>query len=149
MGVESHEPSVALPWKRIALLQLAVPTLLAAVWMTAAPAVGWSGGPVAMRALLAVAPVGLAGWLVTAPWRPRPIVDWMTAWLAGTVIRLLLTPAAAAALYFSAPLDTRQFVAATGACYFASLLTEVATITLHLQGRGRRSGTDHPADPEA
>ncbi len=140
---------VRLPWRRIALVVVAAPGTVAVAWTFAAPNWGWDGFPLALRAFLAVAPVGLVGWLVTLPWRTRPVIDWTTAWLAGTVVRFLLTPAAAAALYFSAPFEARQFVAATGACYFASLMAEVAMIAMMLQGRGRRPGIETPADQEA
>ncbi len=86
----------------------------------------------AIRGPIVVLPIALLGWFVLAPWRSRSALDWMTIWLAGTVIRLLLTPLACLALYSAAPCDTAQFVAAVGGCYFAVLLFEVGMINSHL-----------------
>lgn len=86
----------------------------------------------AVRGLIVVVPIALIGWLVTAPWRPRPAMDWITIWLAGTVVRLLLTPLACLALYSKAPCDSGQFVAVVGACYFAVVLAEVGMMAFSL-----------------
>ncbi|MSR28400.1 MAG: hypothetical protein EXS03_02345 [Phycisphaerales bacterium] len=131
-------PKVSLPWLRVLVVTSLTALATSALWIALAPRWGWEGSPIAVRAIVTVVPVAVLGWLVTAPWKPRTILDWMTAWLVGTVIRFLLTPAAAAAVYFSAPCDTRQFIAALGACYFASLLAEVATIATALSDCGRQ-----------
>ncbi len=102
---------------------------VATLWGILAPIWGYQGWPVSGRAVVAVLPVALLGWLVVAPWKSRPAVDWITIWLAGTVIRLLLTPLASMAIYSLAPCDSReQFVGAVGACYFATVLCEVGMI---------------------
>jgi len=86
----------------------------------------------AARAVVAVLPVAILGWVITAPWRPRFAIDLITVWLAGTVVRLLLTPLACLALYSQAPCDKSQFVVAVGACYFAVVLAEVGMIAFSL-----------------
>ncbi len=128
-------PPVALPWIRVAAATSGTALAVALVWIFVAPLWGWAGWPIAVRALIAVVPIGLLGWLLSFPWKPRPIIDWTTAWLVGTVVRLLLTPAAAAAVYFSAPCEATQLVAAVGGCYFASLLAEVGTVASALRDR--------------
>lgn len=104
----------------------------ACAWSLLAPLAGWEGWPLGVNAFAGVVPVAMLGWLVTAPWRPRAAIDWITIWLAGTVIRLLLTPVAAISLYSLTPCDTRQFVGALGAVYFAVLMAEVGSIALSL-----------------
>ena len=119
---------VAMPWISVTLAVSGACIAVAVLWVFVAPMWGWEGTPIATRAIIAVLPISLLGWFVTIPWVPRPIIRWTSAWLAGTVARLLLTPAAIAAVYFYAPCDAAQLVAATGACYFAALMAEVGTV---------------------
>ncbi len=125
-------PAVAMPWVLVTLAVSGACMAVATFWVFVPPMWGWEGLPIATRAILAVLPVSLLGWFVTIPWVPRSIIRWTSAWLAGTVARLLLTPAAIAAVYFSAPCDAAQLVAATGACYFAALMAEVGTVATRL-----------------
>jgi len=126
---------LTIPWLAIPLVMILVSAAFAAIWSLCAPLIGWTGWQMAIRGPIAVLPIALLGWFVLAPWRPRSALDWMTIWLAGTVIRLLLTPLASLALYSAAPCDTGQFVAAVGGCYFAVVLSEVGMIILHLSDR--------------
>ncbi len=125
-------PLLKVPWLLVCIGIIAVALVVAVLWSICAPIWGWEGWQMAIRAVVAVLPVALGGWLITAPWRPRFAVDLITVWLAGTVIRLLLTPLACLALYSQSPCDIGQFVAATGACYFAIILAEVGMIAMNL-----------------
>ncbi len=125
-------PLLKIPWRWVILVMIAVALVVAIIWSTCAPIWGWEGWQMAVRALVAVVPVSIAGLLVTAPWRPRLAIDLITVWLAGTVVRLLLTPVACLALYSQAPCDKGQFVVAVGACYFAVVLAEVGVIAFSL-----------------
>ena len=125
-------PLLKIPWLKIMVGFIAVASLAAILWSICAPLWGWEGWQMAARAVVAVVPVALLGWVITAPWRPRFAIDLITVWLAGTVFRLLLTPLASLALYSQAPCDKSQFVVAVGACYFAVVLAEVGMIAFSL-----------------
>lgn len=119
-------------WRLVLLAMIISGCAAGLAWSLLAPLAGWEGWRLGMAAVASVVPVALLGWMVTAPWRPRAAIDWITIWLAGTVIRLLLTPLAAISLYSLTPCDTRQFVGALGGVYFAVLLAEVGSIALSL-----------------
>ena len=125
-------PLLKIPWLKIMFGIIVVASFVAILWSICAPLWGWEGWQMAARAVVAVVPVALLGWVITAPWRPRFAIDLITVWLAGTVFRLLLTPLASLALYSQAPCDKSQFVVAVGACYFAVVLAEVGMIALSL-----------------
>ncbi len=125
-------PLLKVPWLKIMFGIIAVAFAIAILWSICAPLWGWEGWQMAARAVVAVLPVALVGWVITAPWRPRFAIDLITVWLAGTVVRLLLTPLACLALYSQAPCDKSQFVVAVGACYFAVVLAEVGMIAFSL-----------------
>ncbi len=125
-------PILRIPWRKITVGMVAAPLALAILWSLCAPLWGWEGWQMAIRGLIVIVPIAIVGWLCTAPWRLRPAMDWITIWLVGTVIRLLLTPIACLALYSQAPCDKSQFVAAVGACYFAVVLEELGMIALTL-----------------
>lgn len=125
-------PLLKIAWLKVMFGTIAVASFVVILWSICAPLWGWEGWQMAVRAVVAVVPVALLGWVITAPWRPRFAIDLITVWLAGTVFRLLLTPLASLALYSQAPCDKGQFVVAVGACYFAVVLAEVGMIALSL-----------------
>lgn len=122
-------PPMTVRWIAVMFAMVAGGLGVATLWAILAPMWGYEGWAVSLRAAIAVLPVTLLGWVIVAPWKSRPAVDWITIWLAGTVIRLLLTPLASVAIYSLAPCGSReQFVGAVGACYFATVLCEVGMI---------------------
>lgn len=125
-------PLLKVPWLLVIFGIIVVAFAFAILWSICAPLWGWDGWQMAARAVVAVLPVALIGWVFTAPWRPRFAIDLITVWLAGTVVRLLLTPVVCLALYSQAPCDKVQFVAAVAACYFAIVLAEVGMIAFNL-----------------
>ncbi len=132
-------PPMKIRWIAVMLAMACGGMGVATLWGIFAPVWGYEGWTVSLRAAAAVLPVALLGWVVVAPWKSRPAVDWITVWLAGTVVRLLLTPVASMAIYSLAPCDSRtQFLGAVGACYFATVLCEVGMIAVS-QRRSARS----------
>lgn len=122
-------PPMAVRWIAVMFAMVAGGMGVATLWGILAPMWGFQGWEVSLRAVIAVLPVALLGWVIVAPWKHRLAIDWITIWLAGTVIRLLLTPLASIAIYSFAPCGAReQFVGAVGACYFATVLCEVGMI---------------------
>ncbi len=125
-------PPLRIPWMMVLSAFTAAGVLTAVAWGFLAPLWGWESWSMAVRAFLAVVPIAIFGWVITLPWRPRPAVDWITIWLAGTVVRLLATPVLCLAIYSRTPCDSREFVAAVGAVYFVVLMTEVGAIAANL-----------------
>ncbi|MSR44923.1 MAG: hypothetical protein EXS15_06165 [Phycisphaerales bacterium] len=126
-------PPIKIRWIAVMFAMAAGCGAVAGVWTIVAPQFDWVGWQVSSHAFVAVLPVSLVGWLIVAPWKARPAIDLVTVWLAGTVIRLLLTPLASFAIYSLAQCGPRtQFIAAVGACYFATLLCEVAVVATGL-----------------
>lgn len=66
----------------------------------------------------------LAGVLILRPGKSRPVSDWLTAWLAATVVRLLATPLLAGSLYSALSLPGRAFMLSVAGTYLACLLAE-------------------------
>lgn len=66
--------------------------------------------------------------LVMTPWVRRPMSAWMTMWLAGTVMRLLLTPLAAVLLYSATTPDRTTFGLSIGLSYLLALLIEAGVL---------------------
>lgn len=83
-----------------------------------------------------VAVVAALAIVAMTPWRPRPMIDWMTWWLAGTVVRLLVTPAGAFLLYSAARLEAEPLTLSVAMTYLVTVLTETAVLARHV---GRQS----------
>lgn len=85
----------------------------------------WGGNAVSGAIGAAVAgAIALLAVAILRPSRERPASDWMTAWLAATVVRLLATPLAAGSLYFALPSPGRAFLLSVAGACLACLLAE-------------------------
>ena len=80
-----------------------------------------------------VAVVALLSVLVMTPWKARPMDLWMTFWLAGTVVRLLLTPVGAFLLYSATPLPASALALAVALAYLVTVLTESSVLARHVR----------------
>ena len=58
---------------------------------------------------------------------------WMTFWLAGTVVRLLITPAGAFLLYSATPLGTAGLWLGIVVSYAATLVGETRVYAAHMR----------------
>lgn len=130
------EAEIAVPALPVISVCTLVPVLGAAAWAGFASGLGYSSqivmtGVLGGALVLAITMVAL---VVTSPWTRRPISMHMTMWLAGTVIRLLATPAGAFLLYSAAPLDGTALTLSVGGIHLATLLTEAAVMS-RLLGR--------------
>ena len=93
----------------------------------------------------------LLGVLILKPWKERPASDWMTSWLAATVVRLLLTPLAAGSLYSALPLPGKPFLLAVAGTYLACLAAESVVLARDVgralsEAAPARGTTDPPGD---
>lgn len=80
-----------------------------------------------------VAIVALLSVLVMTPWKARPMDLWMTFWLAGTVVRLLITPLGAFLLYSATPLPANALALAVALAYLVTVLTESVVLARHVR----------------
>ena len=62
-------------WIAVMVAMVAGCCATAVLWAVIAPKFGWDGWPVAGRAIGAVLPIAILGWLIVAPWKERPAVD--------------------------------------------------------------------------
>jgi hypothetical protein len=90
-------------------------------------AVGASPGAAGAGAAVAGA-VALLGTVILRPSESRLASDWMTLWLAATVVRLLLTPLAALLLYFALSPPRVEFLLSVAGSYLACLAVETAIL---------------------
>lgn len=125
-----NEPTLALPTLRLVAAVFGTCAASALLWMGAVALGPWGrdvmlAGPVGA---LAVALTGAAGVLVMAPWKTRAISAWCTMWLAATVLRMLLTIAAAFLLYSATPLSPEALCLAIAAAYLLALLSEAGVV---------------------
>ena len=86
-----------------------------------------AGGAAAFGAAVSFA-TAMLGIAILRPSVERPASDWMTAWLAATVVRLLLTPLLAVSLYSALPLPGKPFLLAVAGTYLACLAAETAVL---------------------
>lgn len=85
---------------------------------------------------IVVAAVAAVSVVAMTPWKRRPMADWMSWWLAGTVVRLLVTPACAFLLYSAARLEAEPLALSVATAYLVTVLTETAVLARHV---GRQS----------
>jgi hypothetical protein len=128
---------IALPWRLLVWCMLAAGLIIAGLWAGVVAARSMSSDIL----LSGIAGVGvslamtLLGVLIMTPWKRRLAIDWMTMWLAGTVFRVLATPAAAFLLYSAASprLASKPFGLAVAVTYLVVLLSEAAILAQHFR----------------
>lgn len=128
------------PAKALLVLWFALFGLAILGWMVVAPMAGISperAQGALMGGLLALVICG-GGLAVISPWRDHLGSDLPTLWLMVTVGRLLMTPAAAVLLYFSARPPMDFFVIGIAAAFLGVLFFETPLIALDI----RRQITD-------
>lgn len=86
-----------------------------------------AGGAAALGASVSFA-TAMLGIAILRPSVERPASDWMTSWLAATVVRLLLTPLVAVSLYSALPLPGKPFLLAVAGTYLACLAAETVVL---------------------
>jgi hypothetical protein len=128
------------PAKALLVLWITLFGLAILGWMVVAPMAGISperAQGALMGGLLALVICG-GGLAVISPWRDHLGSDLPTLWLMVTVGRLLMTPAAAVLLYFSARPPMDFFVIGIAAAFLGVLFFETPMIALDI----RRQITD-------
>lgn len=135
------EPSLSIPALPVVLACVLAPVVGVATWLGVTLGFGYSqtvviSGVVGSAVVLVVTLVSM---LVTSPWTLRPVGLQMTMWMAGTVVRLLATPALAFLLYSAAPLDGKALALSVGAVHLVTLITE-ASVMSRLLGRAITPG---------
>ena len=129
------EPSIALPTGLLlaSVCGSAMATSfgwLAVVWVGG---FGWEVGVAGPAGAAVVAGVGVVAVVAMQPWRSRPVISWVTIWLAAIVGRLLLTPAAAFLLYSAAPLGGTPLLLSIAITYVIVQVCEAAVLAMHVQ----------------
>jgi hypothetical protein len=137
MTSQNHqpEPVVSLPTAAMLAVGILVPLLAGGTWWLAATLGPWTAAAAlaGLAGAAATAVATIVSTLVIGPWHERPVSLWMSIWLGGTVVRLLLTPALAFLLYSAAPLSPTALAGSVGITYLVTLLSEVAVIARHLR----------------
>jgi hypothetical protein len=89
-----------------------------------------AGGAVGAAVLgaLCSGAVALLGGVILRAAGARPAIDWLTLWLAATVVRMLLTPVVAVLLYSALPLPPKAFFLAVAGSYLACLAAETVVL---------------------
>jgi hypothetical protein len=115
-------------------------TLGAAIgkWPTDVQFAGLAGGAI-------VAMVGGLGVLIMKPWKTRPIGDWMTMWLAATVLRVFLTPTLTFLLYSSARLNAFTLTLSVASAYLVVLLAEAFVLARYVERNEQSAVSDQPS----
>jgi len=147
-GARSAEPRFALPAGPFYLVVLGTAAAAAAVAAWAAN--HWAGDALAGAFGAAVAgATALLGAAILRPSKVREASDWMTAWLAATVVRLLATPLAAGSLYFALPEPGRAFLLSVAGTYLACLLAETLWLARSVHDALSRAATSRGASTPA
>ncbi len=131
----AEEPVLAWPaWRLIGTIAGAA-ALSAGGWL-AAPRLGpWAPGVAVAGVAGAVLGGGLAFvvLLVVRPWKMRPLSTWMNFWIGGTVLRLLLVPAATYLLYSATSLSATPLALSVTLTYLLTLFAEAAVLALYVR----------------
>ncbi len=131
----SKEPTIALPTARTVGSIVGLSALTAVGWL----AVVWVGefgskaGTAGVAGAAVVAVVSIAAALMMRPWRPRLLSSWVSWWLGGILVRLLVTPAAAYLLYSATSLSGTPLLLSVATTYVIVQCGEAAVLALHIK----------------
>jgi hypothetical protein len=133
----ANEPRIALPTRTLMLSMFSAGLLVVGGWSAAVVTGPW-GDTAFITGLVGIGVttlISLCGVLIITPWKPRPIAEWMTMWLAGTVFRMLMTPAILFLLYSatSRALAVKPLVLSVALTYLVSVLAEAGIIASHVR----------------
>lgn len=131
----ADELRIRLPLGRMLACSLLTPSLIGGVWAVVSLLGPWGQSAALAGAVGAavVALTALLGVLVMGPWAKREISMWMTLWLAGTVLRLLLTPAITFLLYSATSLNGEALALSVAGTYLATLFSEAIVLSMYLR----------------
>jgi hypothetical protein len=133
----SAEHVISLPMRVPALMMAIGAALVAGGWSAAVALGPWGRHEFisGMTGVVVTAAVALLGLAVMTPWKPRPMADWMTMWLGGTLFRLLGTPTVLFLLYSAAspPLAAKPLALSVALTYLVMLLAEAGALALHVR----------------
>lgn len=128
------EPSMSWPTLRLLGTIATVAVLSAGGWVIAA--IGFDDRGLAtagVAAAIIVGGFGLLGILIVGPWKQRRMSAWISYWIGGSVLRLLLIPAATYLLYSATSLNATALALSVGLTYVVTLFAEAAVLALHVQ----------------
>ena len=121
-------------WRLIGTIA-GVAALSASAWL-AAPRLGPWDAEVAVAGVAGAVLVGalaIVALLVVWPWKVRPMSTWMNLWIGGTVLRLLLIPAATYLLYSATSLSATALALSVALTYLLTLFAEAAVLALYVR----------------
>ena len=121
-------------WRLIGTIA-GVAALSASAWL-AAPRLGPWDAEVAVAGVAGAVLVGALAIVVLLavwPWKMRPMSTWMNLWLGGTVLRLLLIPAATYLLYSATSLSATALALSVALTYLLTLFAEAAVLALYVR----------------
>ena len=121
-------------WRLIGTIA-GVAALSASAWL-AAPRLGPWDAEVAVAGVAGAVLVGalaIVALLAVWPWKMRPMSTWMNLWIGGTVLRLLLIPAATYLLYSATSLSATALALSVGLTYVLTLFAEAAVLALYVR----------------
>lgn len=121
-------------WRLIGTIA-GVAALCASAWL-AAPRLGPWDAEVAVAGVAGAVLVGaltIVALLAVWPWKVRPMSTWMNLWIGGTVLRLLLIPAATYLLYSATSLSATALALSVGLTYVLTLFAEAAVLALYVR----------------
>lgn len=142
----ANEPVITLPAALVYGVIAVAGAIACGCWMMATWLLGHGtttvmAGPWAAAAVVIA---GLAGAAVMGPGKPRRVGDWMTRWLASTVVRLLLTPILTFVLYSATSLEPVALTLAVAVTYLVVLLAEAWFLARYVAGLSTRQSAAAP-----
>ena len=131
----TKEPIIALPTARMIGSIVGLSSLTAAVWLVVVwiGGFGAAAGTAGLAGAAVVTVVSVAASLMMRPWRPRLLSWWVSWWLGGILVRLLVTPAAAYLLYSATSLSGTPLLLSVATTYVIVQCGEAAVLALHLK----------------